>query len=212
MRYVFAEYKRVPSKRFWKKHFSHKKFKELLEEARKSKFIEIISSTIPKNSRIVEAGTGFGRYVKVLSEKGFKNVEGFDINKDLLDTGRKRGLKVKYGSVLNMPYNNNIFDVYIDMGVIEHFSFDEQKKILAEAKRILKKRGVAFINVPYMNTFRKLVFPIMFIKNYLRKLKGKKFYQYIYTKKQICRLIEEADFKVTKVYPRDVRIMVMAKK
>jgi hypothetical protein len=33
------------------------------------------------------------------------------------------------GDIRNLPYENNIFDGYISLGVIEHFQTDQQKMI-----------------------------------------------------------------------------------
>jgi predicted SAM-dependent methyltransferase len=111
-----------------------------------------------------------------------------------------------------MPYNNGSVDVYIDMGVIEHFSLEEQRVILHEARRVLRKNGLAFINMPYMNLTRRIIFPFMWIKNQIGKLNGKKFYQYIYTKKEICSAIKKNEFNLVNVYLHDVRIMIVARK
>lgn len=104
--------------------------------------------------KILEAGCGLGRYCFWLEDRGIKTI-GIDIVKEAIDLGREyakaKGYKTKLfiGDVRKLPFENDSFDGYISLGVIEHFrkASDIQKTFL-EAYRILKPGGYAYISVP----------------------------------------------------------------
>lgn len=53
------------------------------------------------------------------------------------------------GDVTKMPFKDNIFDILYGGGVIEHFK--DTVSVVKENHRVLKKGGVAFNTVPYLN-------------------------------------------------------------
>ncbi len=165
-----------------------------------------------KNSRlkILEAGCGMGIWVHYLREKGH-DIIGIDYLKSTIDKVKQfdSTLPVQQGDVNNLDFPDNHFDAYISLGVVEHFQEGPQKA-LSEAYRVLKKGGLAFVTVPYLNMFRRLVtHPMRNLYFAIRRLKGKKdyFWEYRYTKKELKRFLEEAGFKILEVtiddYPKE---------
>lgn len=57
----------------------------------------------------------------------------------------KYGVKKKV-DIMDIPYGDNMFDIIICNHVLEHIP--DEEKALFELKRVLKKNGVAFLNVP----------------------------------------------------------------
>ncbi len=64
------------------------------------------------------------------------------------DFDNKKNIRFKEENVKNLSFENESFDNYLSVGVVEHFKKDEQKEIFKEAYRILKNKGIIFIEVP----------------------------------------------------------------
>ena len=64
-----------------------------------------------KINQILIPGIGYGRNAFVFAKNGI-NVTGIEISKSAIDLAKANGLKstIHCGSVLEMPYDNNIFD------------------------------------------------------------------------------------------------------
>ena len=58
------------------------------------------------------------------------------------------------GDIRDIPNEDDFFDGYISLGVIEHFE-DGQDQMISEASRVLKKGGHMFLSVPFLNKYRK---------------------------------------------------------
>lgn len=111
------------------------------------------------------------------------------------------------GDVTKMPFKDNQFDLLYGGGVIEHFK--DTVGVVKENHRVLKKGGVAFNTVPYLNlgslTYRQMWgnipnAPILkelaeFV--HIRILKGKRMifgYEYSFTKGQLRKIFNKAGF------------------
>jgi len=126
------------------------------------------------------------------------------------DKGIKNYLLIQ-GDILNMPVKSNAIDLIYGGGVIEHFK--DTQKCVNELYRILKKNGVSFNTVPYLNigslTYRQFWgnipnFPILkqmaeFIHIKLLKEKHMKFgYELSFLSSTLRDIHKKAGFK--KVY------------
>jgi ubiquinone/menaquinone biosynthesis C-methylase UbiE len=49
---------------------------------------------------------------------------------------------------MNLPFEENHFDLYTSFGVYEHFVLRQHKLIFAEAYRVLKPGGIFYLEVP----------------------------------------------------------------
>ena len=76
------------------------------------------------------------------------NFEGCDISKNLVDICIEKGLRVREGNVLNLPFEDNSFDHVICIAVLHHiYSEVERKKAIKELQRVTKKGGQIMILV-----------------------------------------------------------------
>ena len=210
---VFAQYKKESGD--WFKRISSRGFDDFMQEGRRSRFIPFVSSMLPKDAAILEAGSSFGRYIKILGEQGFVDVRGIEISRELIELGKRYGIEgIDLGSVLDLPYPDNTFDAYVDFGTLEHFRLNDSEKILSEAGRVLKSGGLIFIDVPYMNRRRRTIYPYMLFKNAAKRLMGHPFHQWIYTLKEAYNLLDDNGFTALKhvVSNSGVRVMVAARK
>ncbi len=71
------------------------------------------------------------------------------IAKQMFDKSRIKNYLLIHGDILHLPIKQNIIDLIYGGGVIEHFT--ETQQCVDELYRVLKKGGVSFNTVPYLN-------------------------------------------------------------
>lgn len=89
---------------------------------------------------IIDVGAGEGFTLHRLQEKGIgKKLEGIEYQKRAIDLGKKQYPKVvlKQGSIYELPYKANTFDLVLCTEVLEHM--DDPEKALKELVRVSKK-------------------------------------------------------------------------
>ena len=123
----------------------------------------IINNVLNKDQKydlLVEAGAGQTGTLNYLEKKfKFNKLVGFDLAKFNKENSKKiRYIKANFN--YKLPLKNNTVDCFIAMMVIEHL-FDPFHSF-AEIRRILKKNGFAFVNLPLVTS----------LKNRLRLLFG----------------------------------------
>jgi len=106
-----------------------------------------------KNIKILEVGCGSCSNLWMISKEGF-DTYGLDLSNESLKLGQKMlnkwgvEAKLQQGSFLELPYDNNTFDVVIDvfsMNCVQHSDF---LIAIDEAYRVLKKGGIFFSYTP----------------------------------------------------------------
>jgi ubiquinone/menaquinone biosynthesis C-methylase UbiE len=136
-----------------------------------------------KPTKILDAGCGTGLLAKKL--KMYGQVVGVDISPEALKYAKKRGIKVIKGSVDNLPFTNNSFDVITCMDVIYHKQVND-KNALHEFFRVLSPGGILILRVP-ANNWLKL--------KHDRHVHSRQ----RYSKKEINRKIQDAGFTIKKL-------------
>lgn len=118
--------------------------------------------------KILEAGSGNGRVIKYLSDLGYKNIEGIELNNDIVILLNKKfkDLKIYQGNIINHDFKRT-FDFIISYGVVEHF-IEGVDIPLRKFYQILSDDGMAVLTVPCFNHFRRIRYIISRInpKNY----------------------------------------------
>jgi ubiquinone/menaquinone biosynthesis C-methylase UbiE len=105
---------------------------------------------------ILDGGCGTGNYIHALLDK-LKYIYGLEVNEGMLSQARQRletasNVRLDQGSLLAIPYGDNMFDGLIVNQVIHHLTdrqtggFSNICKLLSEAYRTLKPDGVLIIN------------------------------------------------------------------
>ena len=176
----------------WEQHWSKQSVSNLIKQLEVNPVFWNLLSKVKKSYKMLEAGCGYGQWVIALHQLGF-NIKGVDIAKNTLKRIKKfyPSADVRIADVESLPFKDGSFDVYLSFGVIEHFE-KGPRKVLNEAKRVLKKNGLLYLTVPYLNIPR-------LIKYGLSLKKKGRFYQYLYTKNEVIKLISEAGFEVASV-------------
>lgn len=131
----------------------------------------IIDKYARQGSKIIEVGCELGANSFILDNRFSKTL--LDINPYAIDLARQayKSLNTEHnvefliGDMFNMPFDNCVFDVVFNAGVIEHFDKDDRLAAIKEYSRILKNDGIMIIaypnsrSVPYIcaNKFMKWI-------------------------------------------------------
>ncbi len=116
---------------------------------------EAFGQYVTSNAAILDVGCGYGRTLNELYTMGYRNLTGIDFSSGMIERGKKQfphlNLLVKEGEGIDFP--DNSFDAIILFAVLTCIPSDfEQKKLIAEIKRILKPGGILYINDFLINT------------------------------------------------------------
>jgi SAM-dependent methyltransferase len=100
---------------------------------------------LPARARILDAGCGSGRNMVEFARHGI--VTGIELSETSVCLARKREVgDVVEGSVLDMPFDADAFDVAASLDVIEHLEDDLQA--LRELRRVVAPGGALLVTVP----------------------------------------------------------------
>lgn len=102
---------------------------------------------IPRSrAKILDAGCGTGLLVRKLER--FGKTWGIDISTEAVRLSKKRGIRVKRASVMNLPFKARTFDLITSVDVIYHKAIKDDRKVLREFFRVLKPGGLLTMRVP----------------------------------------------------------------
>jgi glycosyltransferase involved in cell wall biosynthesis len=104
-----------------------------------------------KPNKTLDAGCGSSPNIRYLY--GVDRT-GMDINKDALEFIKQYSIaKFVYGSVLDIPFDDNTFDMVVCCEVVEHFYEKDVKKALSELVRVLEPHGHLILATPNYGSF-----------------------------------------------------------
>jgi len=180
----------------WKDRSVEEEIKSFENRTFVSIFTRFLTGT---RARILEGGCGLGAWCEWFERQGHE-VIGIEYNADVVARAKqyKHDVLVELGDVTGLKYPDKSFDVYVSLGVIEHFEHGPEQA-LKEAHRILKPSGLAFVSIPYLTVLRRfIVHPIRSLYFLTRKLRGQPnyFWEYRFTKKELQIYLEKAGFEI----------------
>lgn len=149
--------------------------------------LKFLDKILPKKSKILDIGCGWGHTTAMLSAlHPDSKVIGVDLSEvPLWNDFRKYGCKLMIGSGLNLPFKDEAFDAVVSFGVTEHVTDD--KKFLSEINRVLRVGGGNVIfNLPQVYA----------LTEFFAKLLGLSHHDKKYAKKEIYNLLIETHFRV----------------
>lgn len=115
-----------------------------------NKIISVLKDFTIKNNgltnlKCLDIGCSAGFITKTLSEE-FKETVGIDIDKFAIDIATKDNnskAKFKVGNALDIPCDNETFDVVVCNHIYEHVP--DADKLFSEIYRVLKKKGICYL-------------------------------------------------------------------
>lgn len=99
--------------------------------------------------RLLDVGSGVGELLRFMTSLGW-TTEGVDNDPRVVEECRGRGLKVRLGTLEEIRYPDNHFDVIISSHVIEHVY--DPVGFLSEVRRILRPGGKAYLRTPNLDS------------------------------------------------------------
>lgn len=106
-------------------------------------------------NRCLDIGCGMGRHINWLDDMGFE-VDGIELSevavgkaKEWFDYLGKSHLKnhIKCGSILDVPFENKIFDFAISVSVLDSMDFEIAQKGIIEVARLIRGGGYFMFDV-----------------------------------------------------------------
>ncbi|WP_201334303.1 MULTISPECIES: methyltransferase domain-containing protein [unclassified Nitratiruptor] len=154
-------------------------------------YIKRLKNILPKDKKVKVLDVGCGKGV-IINElrKGFKNIEFFGIDPIFEE---KYILK---GSVYNIPFKENFFDMVMAFEVLQHTYIDSALK---EIKRVLKNNGEIIIGERNPYSILGILKPILEFKGKWMYSFDSPFREKWYSKNEWEKILKENGFKVENI-------------
>jgi 2-polyprenyl-3-methyl-5-hydroxy-6-metoxy-1,4-benzoquinol methylase len=112
--------------------------------------VDIAYKFMPKRAmKVLDIGAGYGYIEKLLCINPNIEIFGNDISPNAIENLQKRFKgKFKLESLYKMKYKSEFFDAIFMLEVLEHVPPSKTFGLLADIKRMLKKRGYLILSVP----------------------------------------------------------------
>lgn len=101
---------------------------------------------------VLEAGCGYGLISLLIGNRFDRTLLDYEsqalVGARSVFTRAKQHANFILGSVFDLPFDNESFDLVFNTGVLEHFTFEERRLAVTEMARVAKKGGFIIIAVP----------------------------------------------------------------
>ncbi len=182
---------------------------------------KIIEEEFKKRSKLLHAGSGTGEVDKDLIQK--YDITALDISKEALKLYKfNNGDKARLirASIFDIPIKSSTFSGVYNLGVMEHFTKEDDIKILKELRRVLKKNGKIILFWPPKFGISVIILnSTHFILNNILKRTVRlhpEEISLIQSKRQVNEILKTSGFKLKKFYfgPMDffTHCIIVAKK
>ena len=192
----------------WQRYWEKRKIKQELEFCETDALLPIFKKVIRTPAVILEAGCGLGKWVIYFRRYGY-SIIGLDGSLYCLKRIKKHDNLVPLigGDVNHLPLGDNSVDIYVSLGVMEHFE-NGPKQALEEAHRVLKKGGLIILEVPCLNFIRRVILPFKKIYRAWRKISKSQpenyyFCEYRYSRRELELLLKNSGFEILFTRPKD---------
>lgn len=115
--------------------------------------LDLLSNYITPSDKIVDIGCGYGRLVKILLDKDYNNVEGYDTSKELIIRGQKCGISGlhHFAGIDTFPVEDNSVDCFLLFAVLTCIPSNQaQKNLINTLRSRLKPNGIIYISDYYI--------------------------------------------------------------
>lgn len=108
-----------------------------------------------KNAKILDLGCGAGFCLYYLKKKGYKNIIGIDISREMVEVAKEREeigeIILVEDSIKYLKEHKSEFDCIIMNYLIEHIPKEELINMLISIYNTLKKEGTLLVQTPSIN-------------------------------------------------------------
>ena len=178
------------------------KGKFLERHYQKKRVNSILSLAQFKDKKVLDVGCNTGILTYLIEKQGASCI-GIDISKENIKNALKyRPIKSKCRfflmSCTKLDFKKEFFDVAVLGDVLEHLTNKERAETLRELKRVVRRRGLILVSVPFKyQPVNRLDFlrQIATTRKVTRELIDNPF-----TKAELARLFEREGFKVKKIF------------
>jgi SAM-dependent methyltransferase len=162
-------------------------------------FWRLLTKYAAPGGRVLEGGSGPGHLVAALRSRGYA-ATGIDYVPAIVEFARATipDLDVRVGDVQELPLEDESFDCYVSLGVVEHFEEGPERSI-REGRRVTRKGGSAIFELPYLNTLRRSELDKQ--REHPDSADGLVFHQYYYDEDYFASALEDAGFVVRERIP-----------
>lgn len=174
------------------------------EEFKQQDFWPLLQKNLDTNKRYLDANCGMGGWILFLRDEGY-NVEGIDTRARTLRamTEYDPDLKVKIAPITRIPQPDNSLDGVLAIGSLEYLENDIDKA-LQEVHRVLKPGAFILLEVPVLNTIRKLLYvPLKKIQRMFKK-EQPTFAMYLFEKAELQTMLEQKGFTISEVQSHEL--------
>ena len=173
-------------------NYSHKdiekKFKKIRSLKKKSSNLQrviFLKNIIKKKFEILDVGSGFGIFPFEIKKIGF-NIDCIESDKNMIIFLKSKKLNLVSTDLLNSKHIKKKYDLITFNKVLEHFDLKKIIKILKDYKKLLKKNGKIYIEVPDSLAVRLGVNRQEFFLEHYN----------IFSKKSLSMLLRQVGFKI----------------
>ncbi|EMN1928445.1 methyltransferase domain-containing protein [Burkholderia ambifaria] len=128
----------------------HRGSRELIK-SRLAKYQPFIAplATLHPGGKAFDLGCGRGEWLELMVESGFSAL-GVDLDADMLQACRERGLPVLQGDAIEYlaALDSNSHALVSAFHVVEHVPFEQVRRVVSEALRVLKPGGLLILETP----------------------------------------------------------------
>lgn len=103
-----------------------------------------------KNAAVLDAGCASGAFLKQLSETGYQNIYGLDLDNYIAANVKLKDFQKADFNTDVIPYPDNYFDITTAWCVLAHL--ENPYHFIREVYRILKRDGVFVFTLPYIGS------------------------------------------------------------
>ena len=124
-----------------------------------------------KNMKVLDVGCGIGGSTRTLASKYGCNVTGIDLCEEFCRTadlinerlGYTGKIEIQQGDALNMPFNNNSFDIIFTQHVL--MNIENKERLISETYRLLRPKGRLALNTICAGSVNPIHFPVIWANN-----------------------------------------------
>lgn len=113
--------------------------------------VSIIRKVLPKKLKkykLLEIGSGNGRFLKSLNQSRFER-HGIDMAEIVPNTPKINRIRFYKGNILNMSFGKEKFDIIVMWHVLEHITSPHE--LFKKINGLLKKGGILVLSTPNIN-------------------------------------------------------------